>query len=145
MNTVAKSGDKVKVHYTGKLAEGIVFDSSEGAEPLEFELGTGQVIEGFDNGVMGMIIGEKKTVHIPVNEAYGLAEEENVIKIPRSEIPVDMELEIGMVLNMHQDGSGQVMQVAVADFDEQSVLLDGNHPLAGKDLIFDIELVGLNE
>lgn len=145
MNTVAKSGDKVKVHYTGKLAEGIVFDSSEGAEPLEFELGTGQVIEGFDNGVIGMIIGEKKTVHIPVNEAYGLAEEENVIKIPRSEIPVDMELEIGMVLNMHQDGSGQVMQVAVADFDEQSVLLDGNHPLAGKDLIFDIELVGLNE
>lgn len=143
MNTVAKSGDKVKVHYTGKLAEGIVFDSSEGAEPLEFELGTGQVIEGFDNGVMGMIIGEKKTVHIPVNEAYGLAEEENVIKIPRSEIPVDMELEIGMVLNMHQDGSGQVMQVAVADFDEQSVVLDGNHPLAGKDLIFDIELVGI--
>ncbi len=143
MNTIAKSGDKVKVHYTGKLAEGIVFDSSEGAEPLEFELGTGQVIEGFDNGVMGMIIGEKKTVHIPVNEAYGLAEEENVIKIPRSEIPVDMELEIGMVLNMHQDGSGQVMQVAVADFDEQSVVLDGNHPLAGKDLIFDIELVGI--
>jgi FKBP-type peptidyl-prolyl cis-trans isomerase 2 len=137
----AKKGDKVKVHYTGKLTEGIVFDSSEGAEPLEFELGTGQVIEGFDNGIMGMTIGEKKTVHIPVNEAYGPAEEENVIKIPRSEIPADMELEIGMVLNMHQDGSGQVMQVAVADFDDEAVVLDGNHPLAGKDLIFDIELV----
>lgn len=137
----AKKGDKVKVHYTGKLTEGIVFDSSEGAEPLEFELGTGQVIEGFDNGIMGMIIGEKKTVHIPVNEAYGPAEEENVIKIPRSEIPADMELEIGMVLNMHQDGSGQVMQVAVADFDDEAVVLDGNHPLAGKDLIFDIELI----
>jgi FKBP-type peptidyl-prolyl cis-trans isomerase 2 len=141
MSQIAKKGDKVKVHYTGKLTEGIVFDSSEGAEPLEFELGTGQVIEGFDNGIMGMEIGEKKTVHIPVNEAYGPAEEENVIKIPRSEIPEDMELQIGMVLNMHQDGSGQVMQVAVADFDDEAVVLDGNHPLAGKDLIFDIELV----
>ena len=137
----AKQGDKVKVHYTGKLTEGIVFDSSEGAEPLEFELGTGQVIEGFDNGILGMTIGEKKTVHIPVNEAYGPADEQNVIKIPRSEIPADMELQIGMVLNMHQDGTGQVMQVAVADFDEEAVVLDGNHPLAGKDLIFDIELV----
>lgn len=137
----AKKGDKVKVHYTGKLTEGIVFDSSEGAEPLEFELGSGQVIEGFDNGITGMVVGEKKTVHIPVNEAYGPAEEENVIKIPRSEIPADMELEIGMVLNMHQDGSGQVMQVAVADFDDEAVVLDGNHPLAGKDLIFDIELI----
>lgn len=137
----AKKGDKVKVHYTGKLAEGIVFDSSQGAEPLEFELGTGQVIEGFDNGIIGMVIGERKTVHIPINQAYGPADEQNVIRIPRSEIPEDMELEIGMVLNMHQDGSGNVMQVAVADFDEQSVVLDGNHPLAGKDLIFDIELV----
>jgi FKBP-type peptidyl-prolyl cis-trans isomerase 2 len=137
----AKVGDKVKVHYTGKLAEGIVFDSSEGAEPLEFELGSGMVIEGFDSGIEGMIIGEKKTVHIPVNQAYGPADEQNVIRIPRTEIPEGMELEIGMVLNMHQDGSGDVMQVAVADFDEQSVVLDGNHPLAGKDLIFDIELV----
>lgn len=137
----AKQGDKVKVHYTGKLTEGIVFDSSEGAEPLEFELGTGQVIEGFDNGILGMTIGEKKTVHIPVNQAYGPADEQNVIQIPRSEIPADMELQIGMVLNMHQDGTGQVMQVAVADFDDEAVVLDGNHPLAGKDLIFDIELV----
>ncbi len=137
----AKQGDKVKVHYTGKLTEGIVFDSSEGAEPLEFELGTGQVIEGFDNGILGMTIGEKKTVHIPVNQAYGPADEQNVIQIPRSEIPADMELQIGMVLNMHQDGTGQVMQVALADFDDEAVVLDGNHPLAGKDLIFDIELV----
>jgi FKBP-type peptidyl-prolyl cis-trans isomerase 2 len=139
----AKSGDKVKVHYTGKLAEGMVFDSSEGTEPLEFELGSGQVIEGFDNGIIGMAIGEKKTVYIPINEAYGPADEQNVIRIPRTEIPEDMELQIGMVLNMHQDGSGEVMQVAVADFDDQSVVLDGNHPLAGKDLIFDIELVGI--
>jgi FKBP-type peptidyl-prolyl cis-trans isomerase 2 len=140
----AKTGDKVKVHYTGKLAEGIVFDSSVGAEPLEFQLGSGMVIEGFDSGIIGMAIGEKKTVQIPVNQAYGPADEENVIRIPRTEIPDDMELQIGMVLNMHQDGSGQVMQVAVADFDEQSVVLDGNHPLAGKDLIFDIELVAIN-
>jgi peptidylprolyl isomerase len=137
----AKQGDKVKVHYTGKLAEGIVFDSSQGVEPLEFELGSGMVIEGFDAGITGMKVGEKKSVHIPVNQAYGPADEQNVIRIPRSEIPADMNLEIGMVLNMHQDGSGQVMQVTVADFDDQSVVLDGNHPLAGKDLIFDIELV----
>ncbi len=140
----AKLGDKVKVHYTGKLTEGIVFDSSEGAEPLEFELGTGQVIEGFDNGIVGMTVGEKKTVHIPVNEAYGPSDEQNVIRIPRTEIPAEMELQIGMVLNMHEDGTGQVIPVAVADFDEQSVVLDGNHPLAGKDLIFDIELVEIN-
>lgn len=140
----AKAGDKVKVHYTGKFAEGIVFDSSKGAEPLEFELGSGMVIEGFDTGIVGMIIGEKKTLEIPANQAYGPADEQNIIKIPRTEIPAEMELEIGMVLNMHQDGSGQVMQVAVADFDEQSVVLDGNHPLAGKDLVFDIELVGIN-
>jgi FKBP-type peptidyl-prolyl cis-trans isomerase 2 len=139
----AKQGDKVKVHYTGKLAEGIVFDSSEGAEPLEFELGSGMVIEGFDAGITGMAVGEKKTVHIPVNQAYGPADEQNVIQIPRSEIPADMQLEIGMVLNMHQDGTGQVIQVAVADFDDEAVVLDGNHPLAGKDLIFDIELVAI--
>ncbi len=138
---IAKKGDKVKVHYTGKLTEGIVFDSSEGAEPLEFELGTGQVIEGFENGILGMVIGEKKTVEIPVHQAYGPSDDQNVIKIPRSEIPAEMELQIGMVLNMHEDGTGQVIPVAVADFDEQSVVLDGNHPLAGKDLIFDIELV----
>jgi FKBP-type peptidyl-prolyl cis-trans isomerase 2 len=140
----AVKGNKVKVHYTGKLAEGIVFDSSEGAEPLEFELGSGMVIEGFDSGVEGMKIGEKKTIHIPMENAYGPANEENVIRIPRTEIPADMEIQIGMVLNMHQDGTGNVMQVTIADFDEQSVLLDGNHPLAGKDLIFDLELVEIN-
>lgn len=141
MTNIAKKGDKVKVHYTGKLAEGIVFDSSVGNEPLEFELGAGMVIEGFDEGIIGMTIGEKKSVEIPVDKAYGPAEEENIIRIPRTEIPADMEIEIGMVLNMHQDGTGQVMQVAVADFDDEAVVLDGNHPLAGKDLIFEIELV----
>ncbi len=139
----AKKGDKVQVHYTGKLAEGIVFDSSEGAEPLEFELGTGMVIEGFDAGITGMNTGEKKTIHIPMDKAYGPVDEENIIKIPKSEIPADIEIAVGMVLNMHQDGTGQVIQVAVADFDAESVTLDGNHPLAGKDLIFDIELVDI--
>jgi FKBP-type peptidyl-prolyl cis-trans isomerase 2 len=138
---IAKAGDKVKVHYTGKLAEGIVFDSSIGAEPLEFELGSGMVIVGFDEGITGMTIGEKKTVNIPVEKAYGPSEVENIIRIPRAEIPADLEIEIGMILNMHQDGNGQVMQVAVADLDDESVTLDGNHPLAGKDLIFEIELV----
>jgi peptidylprolyl isomerase len=141
---IAAKGNKVKVHYTGKMAEGIVFDSSEGAEPLEFELGSGMVIEGFDSGVTGMKIGDKKTINIPMEHAYGPVSEENIIKIPRTEIPEDMEIQIGMVLNMHQDGTGQVMQVTIADFDEQSVVLDGNHPLAGKDLIFDLELVEIN-
>ncbi|MES2795806.1 MAG: FKBP-type peptidyl-prolyl cis-trans isomerase, partial [Bacteroidota bacterium] len=123
MSQIAKTGDTVKVHYTGKLAEGVVFDSSEGAEPLEFQLGTGMVIEGFDAGIIGMTIGERRTLNIPVDQAYGPADEENVIQIPRSEIPADMEIEIGMVLNMHQDGTGQVIQVAIADFDEESVTL----------------------
>jgi FKBP-type peptidyl-prolyl cis-trans isomerase 2 len=138
--TQVKSGDKVKVHYHGKLTNGETFDSSEGRAPLEFEVGSGMVIKGFDDGVTGMSVGEKKTINIPADEAYGPRNTDMVIEMPKDRFPPDMELEIGMPLMM-SDGSGQNFQVVVAEIKPESVTLDANHPLAGKDLIFDLELV----
>ena len=140
---VAKVGDAVLVHYKGTLADGTLFDSSEGREPLEFVLGQGMVITGFDNGVEGMNIGDKKTLNIPLEEAYGPVAEDAIIELPLSEVPADIPFEVGMQLNMHQDGTGQVMPVVVINLTETHVTLDANHPLAGKALIFDIELVGI--
>ena len=135
-----KSGDKVKVHYHGKLTSGETFDSSAGREPLEFEVGGGMVIKGFDDGVTGMAVGEKKTIHIPFLEAYGPANPDMIIDMPKERFPAEMELETGMPLMM-SDGQGQQFQVTVKDIKEDSVVLDANHPLAGKDLVFDLELV----
>jgi peptidylprolyl isomerase len=135
-----KSGDKVKVHYHGKLTTGETFDSSEGRAPLEFEVGKGMVIKGFDDGVTGMTVGEKKTINIPVEDAYGPKNPEMLIEMPKDRFPKDMEIEVEMPLMM-SDGSGQNFQVIVAEVREASVLLDANHPLAGQDLVFDIELV----
>ena len=135
-----KSGDKVKVHYHGKLTNGETFDSSEGRAPLEFEVGSGMVIKGFDDGVTGMSVGEKKTVHIPFNEAYGPRNPDMVIDMPLDRFPPDMKIEPGMPLMM-SDGSGQNFQVTVAEIKPESVTLDANHPLAGQDLVFDLELV----
>jgi len=135
-----KSGDKVKVHYHGKLTNGETFDSSEGRSPLEFEVGGGMVIKGFDDGVTGMSIGEKKTVNIPFNEAYGPRNPEMVIEFPKDRFPQDMEIEVGMPLAM-SGGNGEQFQVVVTEIKEDSVMLDANHPLAGQDLVFDIELV----
>ncbi len=140
----AQKGDKVKVHYKGTLQDGHQFDSSEGREPLEFLLGSGMVIAGFDEGVTGMEIGEKKIIHIPSDQAYGPANEELIIRFDRAEIPSDIPLEIGSTLNMHQDGLGQVIPVVVKEVTETYVVLDANHELAGKDLIFELELVGIN-
>jgi FKBP-type peptidyl-prolyl cis-trans isomerase 2 len=140
----AKSGDKVKVHYHGKLTNGETFDTSNGREPLEFEIGTGMVIKGFDDGVTGMAIGDKKTITIPSDEAYGPRNPEMVIDVPKDRFPPDMELEIGMPLAM-SNGSGQPFQVTVVEIKEDSVLLDANHPLAGMDLVFDLELVEIVE
>lgn len=138
--SIAKTGDTVRVHYHGRLHSGETFDSSAERDPLEFELGSGQVIAGFDVGVTGMTIGEKKTIEIPIVDAYGPRNEAMIIEMPKDRFPKDMEIELGMPLMM-SDGQGQNMQVAVTAIQETSVTLDANHPLAGKDLIFDLELV----
>lgn len=135
-----KDGDKVKVHYHGKLRSGETFDSSEGREPLEFTVGSGQVIKGFDAGVMGMQVGDKKTVEIDVENAYGAKSQEMVIEFPKTQFPADMNPEVGMQLMMN-NGSGQSFPVTIVEVKEESVLLDANHPLAGQELIFDLELV----
>jgi FKBP-type peptidyl-prolyl cis-trans isomerase 2 len=135
-----KSGDKVKVHYHGKLTSGETFDSSTGREPLEFEVGSGMVIKGFDEGVTGMAVGEKKTINIPFDQAYGPRNPEMMIDMPKDRFPQDMEIEVGMPLMM-SDGEGNQHQVAITELKENSVVLDANHPLAGKDLVFDLELV----
>jgi peptidylprolyl isomerase len=137
----AQAGNTVLVHYKGTLTDGQLFDSSEGRDPLSFELGSGMVIKGFDDGVTGMQVGDKKTVHIPNEEAYGPVNEAMIIEFPRNQIPADIPLEIGGTLNMHQEGNGQVMQVIVKQVTDEHVVLDANHPLAGQDLIFELELV----
>lgn len=139
-----KSGDKVKVHYHGKLTNGETFDSSEGRAPLEFEVGSGMVIKGFDDGVTGMQVGDKKTINIPFSEAYGPRNPEMVIEMPKDRFPPDMQLEQGMPLMM-SDGSGQNFQVTVVEIKPESVTLDANHPLAGQDLVFDLELMEIVE
>lgn len=136
----AKKGDKVKVHYHGKLTNGETFDSSAGREPLEFEIGAGSVIKGFDEGVSGMKVGEKRTINIPVDEAYGQRSEDMLIEFPKDRFPNDMEIKEGMQLMM-SNGTGQNIPVIVVEVKDDAVILDANHPLAGEDLIFDIELV----
>ena len=135
-----KSGDKVKVHYHGKLTSGETFDSSTDREPLEFEVGSGMVIQGFNNGVTGMHIGEKKTINIPFHEAYGPINPEMLIEMPKQRFPEDMKIEVGTPLMM-SDQQGQQFQVTIVEFNDEVVMLDANHPLAGQDLIFDLELV----
>jgi len=135
-----KSGDKIKVHYHGRLTNGETFDKSEGREPLEFEVGSGMVIKGFDDGVTGMAVGDKKTINIPFVEAYGPKNPDMIIDMPKDRFPKDMEIEVGMPLSM-SDGQGQQFQVVVAEVQDDMVILDANHPLAGEDLIFDLELV----
>lgn len=138
-----KKGDTVSVHYHGKLNDGSTFDSSEGRAPLEFTAGSGQVIKGFDDAVIDMQVGDKKTVNIPVHEAYGERNQEMMVKVPRTDFPQDVTPEIGMELQM-SDPEGHVFPVVVAEVHEDSVILDANHPLAGQELNFDIELVAIN-
>ncbi len=141
--TEVKNGDTARIHYTGKLTDGSVFDSSEGREPLEFAVGSGQVIPGMDAGMLGMAVGDKKVLEIPAMEAYGPVNPDARQAIPRESIPADIPLEIGTQLQM-QTPDGQALPVTVVEVSEDSVTLDANHFLAGKDLIFDVELVSIN-
>ena len=135
-----QEGDVVKVHYTGKLVNGEQFDSSTGREPLEFTVGAGQMIKGFDDAMPGMSLGEKKTINIAPENAYGARSEEAIIEFPKENVPADMVLEPGMPLTLSNQ-AGQPVPVIVVEVKEEVIVLDANHFLAGQELIFDIELV----
>ena len=138
--SAAKSGDVVHVHYTGKLVSGNVFDSSDGREPLAFTVGSGEVIAGFDEAVQGMEIGESKDVRIPPHEAYGERREELIQTVPRDLVQLGVEPEVGLQIEMHrQDGS--VMPLVISAVDATSITVDANHPLAGQELHFNIQLM----
>jgi peptidylprolyl isomerase len=141
--SIAKNGDNVTVHYTGKLTTGEQFDSSNGRDPLGFTIGAGQMIKGFDAALPGMAIGDKKTVTIVAAEAYGETNPEAIIQFPKTNVPADMVLEPGMPLTL-TDQHGHPVQVVVVEVQEDIIVLDANHELAGKDLVFDIELVSIN-
>ena len=136
----AKSGDTVKIHYTGTLDDGTQFDSSAGREPLQFTVGSGQVIPGFDEAVEGMAVGDKKSVNIEPEQAYGPRHEQMIQEVPKSALPDDLEPEVGMGLQA-QGPDGKALQLTVTEVSDETITVDGNHPLAGKALNFDIELV----
>jgi peptidylprolyl isomerase len=135
-----KEGDVVRVHYTGKLTNGEQFDSSTGREPLEFTVGAGQMIKGFDDAMPGMTVGEKKTINIQPEDAYGQKDERAIIEFPKANVPDDMKLEAGMQLQLRNE-QGQPFPVTVSEIKDDVIILDANHMLAGKELVFDIELV----
>jgi len=134
------NGNTIKVHYTGKLTDGEQFDSSEGKDPLEFKVGAGMVVPGFDKAVLGMEIGETKTVTIPCKDAYGTRTDDMVVDIPRNEFPADFTANVGEKLLITL-GDGNQIPVTITKIDESIVRLDANHKLAGKDLVFTITLV----
>ena len=135
---LAIKGDLVRVHYKGTLTDGTVFDSSEGREPLEFTLGQGMVLPGFESAITGMKVGSSVVRTIPADEAYGPVREEMVINIPKDQFPADMPLELGHELQLQ--GPGGVLVAQIVGIEEDDVMLDANHPLAGEDLTFSITL-----
>jgi FKBP-type peptidyl-prolyl cis-trans isomerase 2 len=137
-----QQGHKVQVHYTGKLNNGELFDTSEGKEPLEFTVGQGMVIPGFDNALLDMKVGDKKTVNIPVDQAYGPVQEDMIIQFPKTEVPSDVAPQVGQEFQLTDD-QGNIIPVIVIDITSEHVIMDANHPLAGQELNFDIELVGI--
>ena len=139
-----KSGDKVAIHYTGSLTDGSVFDSSEGREPLEFTVGSGQIIPGLDAALPGMKVGEKKRVTIAPADAYGDHNPEGVLDVPRSELPDEIPLEVGTRLEMRSP-DGRAVPVTITRVTDDTVTMDANHMLAGKDLVFDFELVKIGD
>lgn len=138
----AQKGDTVKVYYKGTLENGDEFDSNFGQEPLEFDLGEGQMIEGFENAVFGMEKDETKKIKIKSSEAYGERNPEHIVKAGRDKLPQDIQPEIGMPLMMPMP-EDEAIQVTIIDFDDETITLDANHPLAGEDLNFEIELAGI--
>lgn len=140
MTIEARKGDTVLVHYTGKLSDGTVFDTSDGRAPLEFVVGSGQVIAGFDEAMIGMIVGQSKVVQIPVDKAYGARNEEMVITAPLDQVPPGLDPELGMRLEMG-GANGELIRVVVTEITDSHIILDANPPLAGQDLTFAIELV----
>jgi peptidylprolyl isomerase len=138
---IAKRGDIVHVHYEGRLDDGSVFDDSEGRDPLAFTLGAGQVIDGFERAIDGMAVGARRTVRIPVDEAYGERRPDLLLEVPRGELPDDLDVAVGARLEMHREG--RAMPVVVVAADEVAIKLDANHPLAGQALTFDLRLVAI--
>jgi peptidylprolyl isomerase len=136
-----ESGKTVQVHYKGTLADGTVFDSSEGRDPLEFVTGEQSVIPGFEAAVVAMTVGQTQTVTIPCDEAYGESSEDMIGLVPRQSLPEDLEPEIGMMLEMHTENG--TLPVRVVEVDDETVTLDANHPLAGEDLTFELTLVSV--
>jgi peptidylprolyl isomerase len=141
--TQAKSGDTVKIHYTGRLQDGTVFDSSNDREPLQFNIGSGQVIPGFEEAVTGMKIGEKKTALIPFDKAYGKRDPSMVMVVDRKHVPAEIDPEVGQRLQVGSP-TGELIAVTVIEVNVENITLDANPPLAGEDLTFDLELVEIN-
>ena len=136
----AVDGNTVKVHYTGKLEDGSVFDSSEGRDPLEVKLGTNAIIPGFEKGLMGMEVGDKKTITIPSEEGYGPRRDELIMELNKSDFPENITPEVGLQLQMQRE-DGQNLPVTIIEIQEEKITLDANFPLAGKTLIFDVEMM----
>jgi FKBP-type peptidyl-prolyl cis-trans isomerase 2 len=139
-----KENNTVKVNYTGKLSDGQVFDSSEGKEPIEFTLGQGQLIPGFEKGLIDMELNEKKTITVGKEEAYGDVNKDLIQEVKKTELPQDMTPEVGMGL-VSKSPDGQEMNLMVIEVKDESIVIDGNHPLAGKDLVFDLEVLEIKE
>ncbi len=139
-----KENNTVKVHYIGKLSDGQIFDSSEGKEPLEFTLGQGRLIPGFEKGLIDMKLNEKKTITISKEEAYGEPHEGLIQEVQKSQLPPDMTPEVGMGL-ISKSEDGQEMNLVIVEVKEETIIIDGNHPLAGKELTFDLEVVDIKE
>lgn len=138
--TDVKTGDTVRIHYTGTLSDGSTFDTSDGRDPLEFTVGSGQIIPGLDKAIPGMTVGEKKVVEVAASDAYGEHDPNGIQSVPRTQVPDHIPLDPGTQLQV-QTSDGRAVPVVVAEVTEEVVVLDANHPLAGKDLTFAIELV----
>ncbi len=139
----AKKNDTVKVHYTGKLTSGEVFDSSRERDPLEFKVGSGQLIPGFDQAIEGMEVNEKKTINIPSEKAYGASNPDLIRNVSQEQLPEDIKPEIGQTL-IASGPEGQETRLVIKEVHDEHIVVDANHPLAGKDLVFDLELVDIN-